>query len=190
LKVVISFILILILFDFAVATHLDDFYEMLENPGTTAFNIKYTQTQFGSVFESFGVCYFIGSGEYFYQSEDLEVYAQVDQIATKNFRTKQVLLNSINNKNISLMTILSGNKKQIEFIDKHDQDFDYYFVVSQLGFDGFFSFNNTTGLIQSLNLNIGQNQLISIEVISIDLIEDFSMPSLNVENFDIIDLRG
>ena len=190
MKVVISFILILILFDFAVATHLDDFYEMLENPGTTAFNIKYTQTQFGSVFESFGICYFISSDEYFYKSEDLEVYAQVDQIATKNFRTKQVLLNSINNKNISLMTILSGNKKQIEFIDKHDQDFDYYFVVSQLGFDGFFSFNNTTGLIQSLNLNIGQNQLISIEVISIDLIEDFSMPSLNVENFDIIDLRG
>jgi len=44
--------------------------------------------------------------------------------------------------------------------------------------------------MQSLNLNIGQNQLISIEVISIDLIDDFSMPILNVENFDIIDLRG
>jgi len=190
LKVVTCFILILILFNFAVANHIDEFYEMLENPGTVAFNIKYTQTQFGSAFESVGVCYFIGSGEYFYQSEDIEVYAQVDQIATKNFRTKQVLLNSINNNNISLMTILSGNKKQIEFIDKSNRDFNYYFVVTQLGFDGFFSFNNKTGLMQSLNLNIGQNQLISIEVISIDLIDDFSMPSLNVENFDIIDLRG
>jgi len=190
LKVVICFILVLILFDFAAANHIDEFYEMLENPGTAAFNIKYTQTQFGSAFESVGVCYFIGSGEYFYQSEDIEVYAQVDQIATKNFRTKQVLLNSINNNNISLMTILSGNKKQIEFIDKSNRDFNYYFVVTQLGFDGFFSFNNKTGLMQSLNLNIGQNQLISIEVISIDLIDDFSMPSLNVENFDIIDLRG
>jgi hypothetical protein len=97
--------LIPILHDFAGANHIDDFYEMLENPGTTAFNIKYTQTQFGSVFESVGVCYFIGSGEYFYRSKDIEVYAQVDQIATKNFRTKQVLLNSINNENISLMTI-------------------------------------------------------------------------------------
>ena len=85
---------------------------------------------------------------------------------------------------------LSGNKKQIEFIDKSNRDFNYYFVVTQLGFDGFFSFNNKTGLMQSLNLNIGQNQLISIEVISIDLIDDFSIPSLNVENFDIIDLRG
>ena len=179
-----------ILHDFAGANHIDDFYEMLENPGTTAFSIKYTQTQFGSVFESVGVCYFIGSGEYFYRSKDIEVYAQVDQIATKNFRTKQVLLNSINNENISLMTILSGNKKQIEFIDKYDRDLNYYFVVAQLGFDGFFSFNNKTGLMQSLNLNIGQNQLITIEVLSIDLIEDFSMPSLNVENFDIIDLRG
>ena len=74
--------------------------------------------------------------------------------------------------------------------DRYDRDFNYYFVVAQLGFDGFFSFNNKTGLMQSLNLNIGQNQLISIEVISIDLIDDFSMPSLNVENFDIIDLRG
>lgn len=54
----------------------------------------------------------------------------------------------------------------------------------------FFSFNNKTGLMQSLNLNIGQNHLISIEVNSIDLIDDFSMPTLNVENFDIIDLRG
>lgn len=138
MKIVTSFILIFILFDFAAANHIDEFYEMLENPGTVAFNIKYTQTQFGSVFESVGVCYFIGSDEYFYQSEDLEIYAQVDQIATKNFRTKQVLLNSINNNNISLMTILSGNKKQIEFIDKSNRDFNYYFVVTQLGFDGFF----------------------------------------------------
>ena len=190
MKVVICFILILIFFDFAGANHIDEFYEMLENPGTAAFNIKYTQTQFGSVFESVGVCYFIGSGEYFYQSEDLEIYAQADQIATKNFRTKQVLLNSINNKNISLMTILSGNKKQIEFINKYDHDFNYSFVVTQLGYVGFFSFNNTTGNVKSLILNIGQNQLISIEVISIDLIDDFSMPSLNVENFDVIDLRG
>lgn len=190
MKVVICLTLILILNNFALANHIDDLYEMLENPGTVAFNIKYTQTQFGSVFESVGVCYFIGSGEYFYQSEDLEVYAQADQIATKNFKTKQVLLNSINYKNISLMTILSGNKKQIEFIDKYERDFNYYFVVTQLGFDGFFSFDNKTGLMQSLNLNIGQNQLISIEIISIDLIDDFSMPSLNVENFDIIDLRG
>ena len=190
MKVVVCLLLIFSLHNFATANHIDDFYEMLENPGTAAFNIKYTQTQFGSVFESVGVCYFIGSGEYFYQSEDIEIYAQVDQIATKNFRTKQVLLNSINNNNISLMTILSGNKKQIEFIDKSNRDFNYYFVVTQLGFDGFFSFNNKTGLMQSLNLNIGQNQLISIEVISIDLIDDFSIPSLNVENFDIIDLRG
>ena len=190
MKVVICLTFIFFLHNFAAANHIDDFYEMLENSGTVAFNIKYTQTQFGSVFESVGVCYFIGSGEYFYQSEDLEVYAQADQIATKNFKTKQVLLNSINYKNISLMTILSGNKKHIEFIDKYERDFNYYFVVTQLGFDGFFSFDNKTGLMQSLNLNIGQNQLISIEIISIDLIDDFSMPSLNVENFDIIDLRG
>ena len=164
MKVVTCFILILILFNFAAANHIDEFYEMLENPGTVAFNIKYTQTQFGSVFESVGVCYFIGSGEYFYQSEDIEIYAQVDQIATKNFRTKQVLLNSINNNNISLMTILTGNKKQIEFINKSNRDFNYYFVVTQLGFDGFFSFNNNfsvlihpSTIISCMTINMHRN---------------------------------
>lgn len=54
----------------------------------------------------------------------------------------------------------------------------------------FFSFNNKTGLIQGLNLEIGQNQSMYIEVISIELIDNFSMPKINVENFDLIDLRG
>ena len=173
-----------------MANHLNNFYEMLENPGTAAFKIKYTQTQFESVFKSVGVCYFFGSGEYFYQSEDFEIYAQIDQIVTKNFKTKQVLYSSINKDNLSLMTILSGNKNKIEFIKNYDRDFNYHFTISELGFDGFFSFNNKTGLIESLNLEIGQNQSMYIEVISIDLIDNFSMPEVNVENFDIIDLRG
>ena len=51
-----------------MANHVDDFYKMLENPGVAVFKIKYSQNQFDSAFESIGICYFIGSGEYFYQS--------------------------------------------------------------------------------------------------------------------------
>ena len=89
MKVVIYFLVIFTFPQFAKANHLNNFYEMLENPGTAAFKIKYTQTQFESVFKSVGVCYFFGSGEYFYQSEDFEIYAQIDQVVTKNFKTKQ-----------------------------------------------------------------------------------------------------
>jgi len=190
LKVVVRFLVIFNLFHIAMANHVDDFYKMLVNPGVAAFKIKYSQNQFDSVFESVGTCYFIGPGEYFYQSEDIEIYAQADQIVTKNFKTKQVLYNSINKDHFSLMTILSGKKNKIKFFDKYDRDFNYHFTVPQLGFDGFFSFNNKTGLIQGLNLEIGQNQSMYIEVISIELIDNFSMPKINVENFDLIDLRG
>ena len=173
-----------------MANHLDNFYKMLENPGAAVFKMKYTQTKFGSVSESVGVCYFINSREYFYHSENIEIYAQVDQIVTKNLKTKQVIFSSINKEHLSLMTILSANKDKIKFTDNYDQDFNYHFTVSQLGFDGFFSFNNKTGLMQSLNLEIGQNQSMYIEVISIELIDSFSMPKVNAENFDIIDFRG
>ena len=173
-----------------MANHVNDFYKMLENYGAASFKIKYSQSQFGSVFESVGVCYFIGSDEYFYQSEDIEIYAQVDQIVTKNFKTKQVLFNSINKDHFTLMTLLSGNRNKIKFIDKYGHNFNYHFTVPQLEFDGFFSFNNETGLLQGLNLEIGQNQSMYIEVISIEFIDSFSMPKVNVENFDIIDLRG
>ena len=190
MKGVNCFLPLLILLQFAKANHVDEFYDMLEKPGAVVIKMKYTQTQFGNIFKSAGVCYFINSDEYLYKSVDLEIYAQVDQIMTKNFRTRQILYNSINKNHFSLMNILSGDRSQIKFIDNRDRDFNYHFTISQLGFDGFFSFNSKTGLMQSLNLKTGQHQSIFIEVISIDAIEDFSMPRMNIEDFDIIDLRG
>ena len=190
MKLVYYYLFFFILLQITKANHVERFYEMLENPGTVSLNIKYTQSQFGNVFESVGVCYFINSDDYLYQSAELEIYAQVDQIITKNFKTRQIIYNSINKNHFSLMNVLLGNRDQIKFIDNYDRNLKYQFTISQLGLDGYFSFNAKTGLIQSLNLETGENQSISIEIISMDILEGFSMPKLNIENFEIIDLRG
>ena len=190
MKLVYYYLLIFISLQITKANHLDEFYEMLENSGTVSLKIKYTQSQFGNVFESVGVFYFNNPDDYLYQSADLEIHAQVGQITTKNFRTRQILYNSINKNHFSLMSLLSGNRDQIKFIDNYDRSLNYQFTIAQQGLDGYFSFNGKTGLIQSLNLETGENQSISIEIISIDILENFSMPLLNIENFEIIDLRG
>ena len=189
MKLIRLFLVLMVFFKFLSADHLNDFYSLLESSSVVKMKIKYTQNQFENIFESVGECYLIGNEEYYYESNDIRVYARENQLITKNYKTNQILYSEIDRTQLNILNILSGSKDQIEFLDEDLRSNKYNFVISALGFEGYFKFQENTGVLQSIHLIIDSNQTISINVASMEVLKGRFNPKMDLENFEIIDLR-
>jgi len=189
LKLIRLFLVLIVLFKFLSANHLNDFYSLLEGSVVVKLKIKYTQSQFENIFESVGDCYLIGNEEYYYESNDIRVYAKENQLITKNYKTSQILYSDIDRNQLNILDILSGSKDQIEFLDDNLHSNKYNFVISALGFKGYFKFQENTGALQNIQLIMDSNQTISINVALMEVLKGSFTPKMDMENFEIIDLR-
>ena len=179
----------MVFFKFLSANHLNDFYGLLESSSVVKMKIKYTQNQFENIFESVGEFYLIDNEEYYYESNDIRVYAKENQLITKNYKTNQILYSEIDRAQLNILDILSGSRDQIEFLDKDLQYNKYHFTIPSLGFKGSFKFQENTGMLQSIHLIMGSNQTIFINVVLIEVLKGNFIPKMDLENFEIIDLR-
>jgi len=162
---------------------------LLESPSVVKLKIRYTQNQFEKVFESLGLCYLINDEEYYYESNDIKFYAKQNQLITKNYITRQILYSEIDRNQLNVLDILSGSKDQIKFLDKDLQSNKYHFVIPSLGFKGYFEFQKNTGTLQSIHLIIDSSQTIVINVVLLEILNGDFAPKIDLENFEIIDLR-
>ena len=179
----------MVFFKFLSADHLNDFYSLLESSSVVKMKIKYTQNQFENIFESVGKFYLIDNEEYYYESNDIRVYAKENQLITKNYKTNQILYSEIDRAQLNILDILSGSRDQIEFLDKDLKYNKYHFVIPSLGFKGYFKFQENTGMLQSIHLIMDSNQTIFINVVSMEILKGSFAPKMDLENFEIIDLR-
>ena len=188
--IVIKYLIVLVTFSiFLSANHLTDFYKLLDSSPIIKLRVDYKQSQFDNIFESSGNCYLIDYEEYYYESIEIKLYSRGNQLVTKNYKTNQILYNDIDRTQFNILDLLSGRRDQIEFLDKDSDSHKYHFVIPLLGFKGFFDFRRDNGHLENVTLIIGPNQLITIKVISMEILKNKFIPNLEVENFEIIDLR-
>tara|TARA_Y100000768_G_scaffold325457_1_gene262439 strand:+ start:86 stop:628 length:543 start_codon:yes stop_codon:yes gene_type:complete len=179
----------MLFFEFLLANHLNDFYSLLESSSLVKMKIKYTQNQFESIFESVGEFYLIDNEEYYYDSNDISVYAKGSQLITKNYKTNQILYSEVDRAQLNILDILSGSRDQIEFLDKDLHYNKYHFAIPSLGFKGYFKFQENTGVLQGIHLTMGSNKTIFINVVLMEVLKGSFTPKIDLENFEIIDLR-
>ena len=189
MKLIRLFLVLMIFFNFISADHLNDFYRLLDSSSIVKLKIKYTQNQFENVFESFGECYLIDNKEYYYESNNIKVYAKENQLITKNYTTNQILYSEIDRNQLNILDILSGSRDQIEFFDNDSYYNKYHFVIPSLGFKGYFKFQEDTSILQSIHLMMDLNQTIFINVVLMEVLKESFTPKMDLENFEIIDLR-
>tara|TARA_B100001142_G_scaffold271532_1_gene278100 strand:- start:4 stop:219 length:216 start_codon:yes stop_codon:yes gene_type:complete len=65
----------------------------------------------------------------------------------------------------------------------------YHFAIPSLGFKGYFKFQENTGVLQSIHLIMDSNQTIDINVVLLEVLKGNFTPKIDLENFEIIDLR-
>ena len=90
---------------------------------------------------------------------------------------------------LNLNISIKENAK-LEFLDESDASNVKKFNIPNLDYSGSFEFDQDTGLIKMIKLNIDYNQNVSIIVRSIEALGNYKKPDFDLNRFEIIDLRG
>ena len=184
----IVFLLIIIISN-SYSNNLEDFYELLDQPSVVKLNVSITQDQFEKKYKSIGDFFILGSNNYFYDSSELKISVNQDDIVTKNYLNMQIIYNDLDKGQLNLFDILSGNKNHIEFMDYKSGENRYDFHIPSIGFKGYFLFDSTSGDLKLISFDNDLKHSISININGIELLDDYN-PKIEKEDFEVIDLRG
>ena len=184
----IIFLLIIITSN-SYSNNLENFYELLNQPFVVKLNVRITQNQFEKKYKSFGDFFILGSNKYFYDSSDLKISVNHDDIVTKNYLNRQIVYNELDREELNLFDILSGNKNHIEFMDYKGGENRYDFHIPSIGYQGYFLFEPTSGDLKLISLDNDFKHSISININEIELLDVYN-PKIEKEDFEVIDLRG
>ena len=183
------FFLLIIITNNSRSNNLENFYKLLEQPSVVKLKISITQGQYEKKYKSNGDFFILSSNKYFYDSSELKISVNDKYIVTKNYLNKQVVYNELNKSELNLFNILSGNKNYIEFIDYKVDRNRYDFHIPSLGFKGYFLFEPTSGNLKLISFNNNLKHSIRININKIELLDAYN-PDIEIEDFEVIDLRG
>ena len=169
---------------------LKNFYSFLNQGHIVRMEIDFYQKQFDNAYQSSGSFYLIGEKNYVYDSLSFQMIVKDSLVTTINHETNQVVYSSIQKEQLTILDILSGRKEYLEFLDESDASNVKKFNIPNLDYSGSFEFDQDTGLIKMIKLDIDYNQNVSIMVLSIEAIGNYTKPDFDLNRFEIIDLRG
>ena len=184
----IVFLLIIITSN-SYSNNLENFYKLLNNSSILKLNISITQKQFEKIYASFGDFFILGPNKYFYDSSELKISVNQNDIVTKNYLNNQIIYNDLDKRQLNLFDILSGNKNHIEFTDYKGGGSRYNFHIPSIGYKGYFLFEPTSGDLRSIFFDNDLKHSVSININEIELLDVYN-PKIEKEDFEVIDLRG
>jgi len=181
--------LLIIIIRFSYSNNLENFYNLLEKPSVLKLSISITQGQFEKKYKSFGDFFILGSNKYFYDSSELKISVNHNDIITKNYLNRQIIYNDLDKGQLNLFDILSGNKNHIEFIDYKVGGNRYNFNIPSIGYKGYFLFEPTSGDLKLISFDSDLKHSVLIDIYEIELLDVYN-PKIEKEDFEVIDLRG
>ena len=184
-----NYFLLIIIASNSYSNNLENFYKLLEQPSVLKLNISITQNQFEKKYKSFGDFFILGSNKYFYDSSELKISVNHDDIITKNYLNRQIIYNDLDKGQLNLFDILSGNKDHIEFTEYKGGGNRYNFHIPSIGYKGYFLFEPTSGDLRLISFNNDHKHSVSININEIELLDVYN-PKIEKEDFEVIDLRG
>ena len=167
---------------------LNSFYEPLKRNMILKMEINFFQSQFGNEYNSSGIFYVVDYRKYVYDSQSIKLIVEDSLITTINNETRQLVYSSIDNNQLSVLDIMSGNLENIEFMDQKSNH-TYHFKVPKLEYEGILEFDKVSNQLKLVNFYIDGDQSVTIEVKSVQHINYYDMSIANDENFEVIDLR-
>ena len=182
-------LLLIILTSNSYSNNLENFYKLLEQHSVLRLSISIIQEQFEKKYKSFGDFFILGSNEYFYDSSELKISVNHNNIVTKNYLNRQIIYNDLDKGQLNLFDILSGNKNHIEFMDYKGDGNRYNFHIPSIGYKGYFLFEPTSGDLRLISFANDHKHSVSININEIELLDVYN-PKIEKEDFEVIDLRG
>ena len=167
------------------------FQSYMDVPGGRLLEIDFYQEQLGDRFESSGILYYTGNDRYTFDDQNQRISYNSGTIITINKATKQVIYDSTIPGDVTVFDVLSGNENAIQIgeILMEKNGFRIPFILKDWDISGTLWTVSGTGQPRRIILRPTNDSEIRIKVNSSQPVEKKNIPHLDIEAFEIIDLR-
>ena len=155
------------------------------------FSIDLEHQNFGKNFTTSGDLWYFNSKDYVFDSQSERISNKSNTITTINKLSKQVIYDKNFKNNFDVFDILgnadSGIKILSSFIEK--ELIRINFVLVEWDVKGTIWTIQNTGEPKKISINISNNEIVDLEINSSKIISTFSLPYIDISEYEIIDLR-
>ena len=167
------------------------FQSYMDVPGGRLLEIDFYQEQLGDRFENSGILYYTGNDRYTFDDQNQRITYNSGTITTINKATKQVIYDSTIPGDVTVFDVLSGNDNAIQIgeILMEKNGFRIPFILKDWDISGTLWTIPETGMPKHIILKPTEDSEIRIKVNSSEPVEKKNIPHLDIDAFEIIDLR-
>ena len=155
------------------------------------FSINLNHQNFGENFTISGSLWYFNSKDYIFDSQSERISNSSNTITTINKLAKQVIYDKNFKNNFDIFDILgnadSGIKILSSFIEK--ELIRINFVLVEWDVKGTMWTIKNTGEPKKISINISNNEIVDLVINSSNIISTFSLPYIDISEYEIIDLR-
>ena len=155
------------------------------------FSIDLEHQNLGKSFNTSGSLWYFNSKDYVFDSQSERISIKSNTITTINKLAKQVIYDTNFKNNFDIFDILgsadSGIKILSSFIEK--ELIRINFVLVEWDVNGTVWTIQNTGEPKKISINNSNNEIVDLEINSSKIISNFSLPYIDISEYEIIDLR-
>ena len=155
------------------------------------FSIDLEHKNFGKNFTISGNLWYFNSKDYVFDSQSERISNKNNTIVTINKLAKQVIYDKNFKNNFDIFDVLgnanSGLKVLSSLIEKELIRINFFLVEWDL--EGSIWIVQDTGEPKRISINISSNEIVDLEINSLKIISVYSLPHIDISEYEIIDLR-
>ena len=155
------------------------------------FSIVLEHQNFGKNFTMSGNLWYFNSKDYVFDSQSERISNKSNTITTINKLAKQVIYDQNFNNNFDIFDVLGKADSKIKvlssFIEKELIRTNFFLV--QWDIEGSIWTIQDTGEPKKISIIISSNEIVDLEINSSKIISTFSLPYIDISEYEIIDLR-
>ena len=186
-KYFLFFISIKVLFSQDIAYK--NFQTYVQSSNGSIFNIEYQQNYFRKKIESSGKFY-SKNNMYIYDNEIQCIKYEDGVVQTINKINKQIIYETVNERDITIFDILIGKDDNIEINDSiiKKNGIKIPFTIKELDINGSILTSHTNGAPKSIIFMQGRDLKVEIKINNIEFDSVFTPPKYDISNFEVINL--
>ena len=178
-------------FSFCDQNSFESFQRYMSQEKGRLFSIDLDHQNFGKNFTISGSLWYFNSKDYVFDSQSERISNKSNLITTINKVAKQVIYDKNFKNNFDIFDILGNVDSGIKILSSFTEKelIRINFVLVDWDVNGTIWIVHNTGEPKKISINISNNEIVDLVINSSNIISTFSLPYIDISEYEIIDLR-